>query len=270
MIYALPLYPDKSSEKNALLLIESIRSFAGNLSANPIWCIVPLYNGQLSCDFKKKLVFFNVDLFCYEIDKKLLEFPFAQLVMSAAEAESRAAGQTETLVWLDINTVILKEPHDFVMADNISLAYRPVHHRLIGSRYSEPVDDFWKHVYTHCGVSERNLFPMITHVDGEKIRPYFNAGILITRPERKIFLRWKNMFLALYQKPVFKKFYEADKRYAIFIHQAVLTGVILSSLSPEQIKELPEKYNYPLHLYNEDIDPNKQNKLKQLVTFRYE
>ena len=59
MIYALPLYPDKSSEKNALLLIESIRSFAGNLSANPIWCIVPLYNGQLSCDFKKKLVFFS-------------------------------------------------------------------------------------------------------------------------------------------------------------------------------------------------------------------
>jgi hypothetical protein len=270
MIYALPVYPVESSEKNALLLVESIRSSAGSLSKNPIWCIVPKYDKQLSKGFTKKISLFDVDIFFYAIDKALLEFPFAPMVMSAAETESRALGQTEILVWLDTNTVILKEPKDFFLADHISLGYRPAHHRLIGSPSAEPPDDFWKHIYNYCGVPEKNMFSMMTHVDGKKIRPYFNAGILITRPGKKIFQSWKDMFFAIYQEAVFKEFYKTDDRYAIFMHQAVLSGVILASLSPDELQELPPTYNYPVHLYNEDITQNKQKNLKALVTFRYE
>ena len=111
---------------------------------------------------------------------------------------------------------------------------------------------------------------MKTHVDGVKVRPYFNAGFLVTRPENGIFQAWYDLFTDVYQSPEFERFYNQDKRYRIFIHQAVLAGVILSRMPAEDIQELPRDYNYPLNLYQEDITDNRPSRLEELKTCRYE
>jgi hypothetical protein len=150
------------------------------------------------------------------------------------------------------------------------LGYRPVHHTLVGSRYDVLLDPFWKLIYQECKVPEDRVFAMKTHVDGTLIRPYFNAGLLITRPNRKLFQNWHDAFFRIYQAPEFRKLYQQDQRYAIFMHQAVLSGVILSNFETNELQELPHTYNYPLHLYSEDVSGNQPTTVQELVTLRYE
>lgn len=270
LIFASVVYPAKSSETNAVLLADSIRTFAGSLSKNPILYFAPECGKQLSSTAKDRLVSLNVKIVPFKIDLETLQFPLAVDVLAAAVAESTACSQADLLAWLGTNTVVLQEPEAFLLETGKNLGYRPVHHTLIGSRYGEAIDEFWALVYRCCKVPQDRIFPMETHVDGTRIRPYFNAGILITRPRERLLEKWSNTFFDLYQKPSFREFYEKNELYKIFIHQALLSGVILSRFETDELLELPSTYNYPLHLYTEDVTGHRPSFLEELVTFRHE
>ncbi|MFW9944793.1 MAG: hypothetical protein ACFFB7_07335, partial [Candidatus Sifarchaeia archaeon] len=125
-------------------------------------------------------------------------------------------------------------------------------------------------IYEHCGVPEDQVFPMRTHIEDILIRAYFNAGSLVVEPDTKILRTWLDTFLRVFQRSEYLKFYNQDKRYEIFMHQAVLTGVILSNLSNRRMLELPSSYNYPLNLYAEDKTKNRPESLEECVTVRHE
>ena len=74
----------------------------------------------------------------------------------------------------------------------------------------------------------------------------------------------------VYKKQKLQEFYRQDSRYAIFIHQAVLSGVILSSIPTEELQEFSTDYNYPVHLHSEDVTENRPEGLEDLVTCRHE
>lgn len=270
LIFTTVVYPTHRSETNTLLLAESIRKFAGALSQAPVWCFVPQYEKELSSDFKKRLTGLNAQLIPYEIDHDALRFFFAADIHAAAIAESMAVGKTDILVWLSSNTLILHEPKAFLLSDENKLAYRPVHHINVGATYDKTLDPFWKLVYQYCNTPEDRVFPMKTHVDGLTIRPYFNAGILVTRPGNRLFKNWCDTFFDIYQKPELVQLYKQDERYVIFIHQAILSGVILAMFTEEEIQELPHAYNYPEHLFSEDITASRPAILDELVTLRHE
>ena len=270
LVFASIVFPDRSSETNALLLAESIRAFAGSLSHTPVWFYVPQDGKQLSRIVRNKLSALDVTLIPFDVDEEVLRFPFTGHSIAAAQAESRASDQANFVAWLSPNTIVLQEPRDFLLQDNRTLGFKPVHHTLLGSRYDEPLDSFWALIYCYCNVPGDRVVPMMTHVEGEKIRPYINSGLLVTRPERSLLRAWCDAFLEAYQEPAFREFYQQDKRYAIFIHQAILSGVILSMLATEEMQELPQTYNYPLHLHTEDITGNRPSGLEELVTVRHE
>jgi len=270
LIFTSIVFPSKSSEQNALLLTESIRAFAGSLSKNPIWCFVPNSGKQLSTSVKNKLLGMNITLMPFDVDYDILRFPFMAQILAATLAESMARDETDIIAWLGTNTIVLQEPKEFLLKDEKNLGYRPVHHTLIGSRYDEPLDPFWTLIYRYCEVPMNRIFPMTTHVDGTRIRPYFNAGLLITRPEKHLLTVWHDTFFRVYKEPIFQKFYQQDNRYTVFMHQAVLAGVILSTLATDDMQELPPKYNYPLHLHAEDATEDRPSSLEELVTFRHE
>jgi hypothetical protein len=262
--------PTKSSEANALLLAESIRAFAGSLSTTPIWCFTPEYGKQISQATTSRLLALNVSLVPFEIDYEVLQFPFTGEIAAARLAESMACDHADFLAWLGTNTVVLQEPKAFLLQDDKKLGYRPVHHTLVGSRYDEPLDTFWTLVYRYCSVPKDRVFPMMTHVDGTRIRPYFNAGLIVSRPEKGLFQAWRDTFFRAYRERAFQEYYEKDERYRIFVHQAILSGVILSALKTSEITELPSTYNYPLHLYTQDATDQRPSCLEELVTFRHE
>ena len=270
IVFTTVVYPTHRSETNALLLIESIRDFGGALAESPIWCLTPQPDKHLSMRFMGRITELGVTIVPLDIDSDVLHFFFAGDIHAAAVAESMAIEQTDLLVWLSSNTIVLQEPTDFLLAQNKSLGYRPVHHINIGSLYDSTLDFFWTLVYQYCRVPEDRIFPMQTHVDGLIIRPYFNAGIVVTRPEKHLFRAWRELFFDVYQKPKLKEIYEQDQRYRIFAHQAILSGIILSNLTSREMQELPRTYNYPLHLYDEDATDHRPDQLDELITIRHE
>ena len=270
LIFSTIVYPVPSSEANVLLLVESIRAFAGALSRARIWCYVPSYGKEVSPSTQGRLRELDVDLVPFTIDRDVLRFFFTAEITAISLAESRARDQAELLAWVDANTIVLQEPDDFLLPGDKSLGFRPVHHTLIGSRWDEPLDPFWTLVYESCGVHPDRVFAMTAHIDGVRIRPYINAGLLVVRPQKNLLRTWCDTFFRLYKTPEFQAFYEQDQRYVIFAHQAFLTGVMLSALAPDKMEELPPNYNYPLHLYEEDITQDRPAQLGELVTCRHE
>ena len=107
-------------------------------------------------------------------------------------------------------------------------------------------------------------------VEDLQMRPYFNAGFLAARPERGLFRQWHKTFLDHYQTPAFRAFYQQNRSYIIFMHQAVLAGVTLRRLEREELLELPDSYNYPVHLYEQDTTDRRPASLDELKTFRHE
>lgn len=254
---------------SALLLAESIRAFAGRLSESPIWLFVTPNADSLLYDVEDRLLALDTELIPFKVDREASKFFFLPEVVAAAEAEAKAEGLADTLVWLGTNTMVLREPVDFNLPGVKSIGYRPVHITNVGSRIDTPLDAFWSLIYHRCGVPSNHIFPMKTHVDGNTVRPYFNAGHLAVRAERGLMRKWRDAFISLYKFPEFERFY-AEGKYRIFMHQAVLSGVILANFHPDELLELPPTYNYPIHLHEEDVTRRRPSCIEELVTVRHE
>ena len=268
VVFTLAISPGESGT-SALLLAESIRAFAGRYAEPPIWLYVTPNTDALSCEVEDRLLALDVELIPFEVDREAAKFFFIPEVVAAAEAEDKAEGAVDTQVWLGTNTMVLREPIDFALPGGKNVGYRPVHITNIGSSIDAPLDDFWRLIYGHCGVSEDRVFPVKTHVDGNTLRPYFNAGHIAVRPEKRLIRKWRDKFLSLYRLSEFERFY-SDVRYRIFMHQAVFSAVILAGFPREELLELPVTYNYPIHLYEEDATGRKPGSIEELVTVRHE
>jgi hypothetical protein len=252
------------------LFAASLRTYGGDLSECPLWVFIPHDGDSVPNEVMERLKALQVTIFSLDCASHEREFPFATHVRAAASAESKAREYGALLAWMGIDTLILNPPTAFLLEKHISVGYRPVHHTLIGSLLENPPDPFWSLIYEKLRVPQDAVFPMHPHVDHNIIRPYVNAGHLVVRPERRIFQTWWESFKLVYDDPSFEPLYEQNILYEIFIHQAVITGVILSQLRKEELLELPFTYNYPLHLYHEAPEDLRPEHVNDLVTVRYE
>lgn len=270
LIFCSVIFPGQEAETNALLLAESLRAFGGKLARKPLWFFFPDFGLPLARKTIQHLASLDVCLIPFPTERQRLKFFFMGELDALAKAEEICASQAGLLAWLDANTLLLQEPKEFILPADKTLAYRPVHHILLGSRFDQPPDPFWSQIYQACQVAPERIFAMRPVVEDISMRPYFNAGLLVVRPTRGLLQTWRETFLALYQQPAFQAFYAQDQRYMIFMHQAVLAGVILHSLNRDELLELPETYNYPLHLFDIDQTFRRPFGLEVLVTFRHE
>lgn len=269
MIFACFVAGQKDIPK-ALILAESIRTFAGDFSAAPIWLMAPIGFEHPSNGIKTKIESLDIELHPFEIDDQATGFPFAGKVVASAAAESLAIGQSAQLVWMDTLSMVINSPDELLLPKEIKVSCRPVDHLLIGSPYENPLDLFWESVYQACDVKEDDIFPMITSADEVKIRPYINAGMLVVRPEYKLLQLWRDVFLDNYQGSRFVDLYESKRIYKIFIHQAVLSATVIASINQKEIKQLPYIVNYPLHMHSQYPADRRPQSINELITLRYE
>jgi len=255
---------------HAGILAESLRAFAGKLRNAPIWIYMP--EGLLKADngFIEKMASLNVEIKSSQAPKDSLRFYFARKVFAAAKAESEASETAEIVVWMDEDTIVLRQPEEFSLSKEVSFGYRPVMHNIIGSPLPEPPSEFWRLVYEKLNVSESSIFQMVTPADNAAIRPYFNAGLLVVRPERKIFRKWAESFKVLYQDPVIVEMCNKDIKKRIFLHQIALVGAALNLLKPDDMQELSSIYNYPLFFHLNFKSDKKFDSIEEIVSIRYD
>jgi hypothetical protein len=251
------------------LLTMSIRDFGGELADAPIWVCLPNNFEEPPDQVRDYFKALDVGMMYFQADETVQTFPFGIRVQAAAVAEKALSGKSKLLAWLDSDTIVLNEPAELLLSPEKVLGYRPVHHRLLGTAWGEELDPFWELVYLKCWASyDPNEF-MITHT-GEKIRPYFNAGSFVVRPEAGLLNLWWQVFQGQYHSPDFLPFYETNTLYPIFMHQVILTGILLGATDRPGRQEFSAEINYPLHLHREIPQHLQASNINDLVTVRSE
>jgi hypothetical protein len=111
---------------------------------------------------------------------------------------------------------------------------------------------------------------MVTPADGDTLKPYFNAGCMVVRPERGLLGRWADCWTTLYRDSLLTEMCGADVKKRIFIHQVALTCAILTHLDRGEMQEFSDAINYPIFFEQMFGAKRVFNDITQVVTFRHE
>lgn len=257
-------------EIDAVMLVESIRRFAGADATGPVRVYVAAANWPgLKQSTGLRLQKLGAELIQFDTEEKILQFPYAPKVQAAALAEQWAAEGQRILVWMDPDTIFLQEPKLFHLPPGKAIGYRPVFLPGIGSPADQPPTPFWDMVLQDCRTPPERVFPVTTVKDGKSVRGYFNAGLLVIRPEKKLLRHWWSEFYRLYRSPAYLPYYQ-DNRYSIFVHQVILSAVLMAGLEPAEWLLFPDTVSYSLYFHPQLPEAARRSSLGGLVTARHE
>jgi hypothetical protein len=252
----------------ATVLAESIRGMGGRLRDCPIWIYMP-EDIKPSPSKVSRTDAFSITLKSSSMPNEAREFYYSGKVFAAGLAERNAEQDFDILAWLDADAVFVREPSDFLLDMGIDLGYRPVQLVIISSPLDNPISEYWKRIYDMLDVSESAIFPMTTTVDGVSIRPHFNAGMVIVRPQVGILKKWADNFTKLISDSAVVRLCNEEKLNNIYLHQAALAGTILKMIPPSRMRDLPPTYNYAVFITDKMAAGTRIPSLDDVVMFRH-
>ncbi len=167
----------------ALLLIESIRTFAGRYRSSEILVVAP--RPALGVDKATRTRLEKLGAIYHEAPLNIHcpEYGSANRVYAAAWAAENTAAKT--LVVLDSDTLFLDEPQ--LLGEQFDVAARPVD--VKGSATAGPGDEFEPYWRALCGVAGFPIeqLPFLeTTIGRTKIRASYNGGYSVVRRETGI------------------------------------------------------------------------------------
>ncbi|NIM92621.1 MAG: hypothetical protein GTO18_02760 [Anaerolineales bacterium] len=252
-------------ERNANLLIESLRNHGGALSHCPVFVFlleVPNATGSY-------LGLQDVHPVPLQIKEPFQPYYFAHKVLACARAEEMAGEEVLSLVWLSTNTLITKPPTLFILADTSDAAFRPVHIQNIGSPADKALDGFWKEIYRTVGLEDVR-HSVTSTIDQKTIRPYFNTHLFSIDPSKGVLQAWWNVFKKMAFDNPFQEEFCKDIDHQIFLHQAILSTLVVKMLDWDRILQLPSDYSYPLHFHQQMGRTQQFDALNEIVCPVYE
>jgi glyoxylase-like metal-dependent hydrolase (beta-lactamase superfamily II) len=198
-------------------------------------------------------------------------FPYAYKAYAAARAEALVADSADTLIWLDAEIVVLGPPSPLLLDADHAVAMRPVYLRnAIGIAPDQPADAFWAAILTDNGLQATQMPVVETEVDTQKVRGYFNCGAIAVRPSLGLFREWARQMSARLADADYQRRACADGLHRVFLHQAVLSAIIVARTSPEQWRWLPRECGYPLHLHAQMPADQRVTRLADLSVVLHE
>jgi hypothetical protein len=264
------LFRSEAGERLAHIVVESLRAFGGPLADCPVWAFLPdpdrLPKALHGLEGVRRVPL------ALEGDRP--PYPFTEKVAACAQAEAMAGPGIRSLVWLSLDCLVIQPPRLFDLAPRSGIApadaaFRPVHHRNVGSPAHEPPDDYWRGIYEALGV-DRMPYAVESFVDRQTLRPYFNTHCFAFNPATGLARAWQAHFQALVSDQAFQASPCRDELHQIFLHQAILSTLVATLLDWDRVRLLPPDYNYPLNLLD-DMPPDlRAPALNRLVNAVYE
>jgi len=232
-------------EDAAAMLVDSIRAWGGEYRDCPIYAVLtdPRASGLR---LKDK----NVQLVPLELKESVRNYPFAAKAYAAAKVESLIAGKARSLAWFDPETMLLRSPREMDLRDGISAAVAPVAFINTGQAENEPVDAYWAAIYKKCSLDPKKLFIVETKVDCKKVRAWLNCGMFAVRADRGLCREWAKVLDELLHDKEYQRTAITDAVHRTFLHQAVISTLIVSRLDRREIHMFSPGYNYPLYCHD--------------------
>lgn len=245
------------------LMVRSLRTFGGELAAAPLL----IFTTDMRAASQLEDV--NTRRILLKDAERLPAYPFSRKVAACAQAEQLAPPGTGSLAWIDPSVVFVQPPVEFDLGEDYDAAFRPVHIRNIGLPPEDPLDTFWKGIYTAAGVDEITT-TTTSFVDGQRLRSYFNSHTFSVNPALGLMQRWNILFQRLAADPAFQSSACGDGTHRVFLFQALLSTLIATSIEPGRVRILPPGYNYPYHLQEQIPADRRLAALNEAICFTYE
>jgi hypothetical protein len=259
------LFRSEAGERLARTVIESLRAFGGPLRDCPVWAFlldpdrVPHALPGLE----------GVHRFPLAVEAGCPPYPFAEKVYACARAEEMAGAEVRSLVWLSLDCLVINPPLLFDLGSEVDVAFRPVHHRNVGSLAHEPRDAFWQGIYRALDIDDMP-HTVESFVDRLTLRPYFNTHCFAFDPALGLGRAWWEHFKTIVTDEAFQTGPCRDELHQIFLHQAILSTLVAKRLPWQRVRLLPPQYNYPLNLLSEMPPDLRVPVLNSLVNAVYE
>jgi hypothetical protein len=254
-------------EKQASILIQSIREFGGNYAGSPVYVFVSDTINSPGRSLRGN----NITIIPLNLNDTQPPYPFLEKVLACAEAEELLKWKAENLVWIDDDALILNEPDEYRLDNNKKIAIRPVNLRnYVGLLANEPTNSYWQKIYDYTGIKAEDVPLVETLVENEKVKLYLNCATFSIRPEMGILNEWKDLFLKLISDKEYQDAACTTFNQKLFLHQAVLSAVISSRIKKNEIQWFTQKAAYPLHHHNQLAKDKQVMQLNDLESVIYE
>jgi len=235
----------------ATFMIGSLRTFGGDLRDSEVLVFLP--RGDQPGDLPKQE---HVTLLPLEMEEPFGQFALADKVFACAKAEEKYGARADSLAWINLDCLFVNPPVLFELDTEHHAAFRPVHLRNVGSLVGESLDEYWQKVYACVEVSE-SPYSVESFVDARLIRPYFNTHCFSINPALGVLQAWRKYFEMLVTDVDFQAGPCGDELHRVFLHQVVLSALVMKMVDHRRLRMLPPAYSYPLHL-QEKIPPSRR------------
>jgi len=261
------LVTSPAEEKQADILISSIRDFGGRYADSPVYLFMSDNMNAPRHSIKSP----NVTFIPLEADNNMPDYPFLLKVLACAKAEELLQEKSDIIVWMNVDALVLNEPTEFCLWKNKKIAIRPVNLRNnVGLPAGEHADMYWHKIYDYTRLKVNKVPVVETLVDKKEVREYLNCAIFSVRSDLGIFSEWKRIFLLLLNDSDYQSKACTSQNHKVFLHQAVLSAIISKRIRKDEIQWFSQKAGYPLHHHNELDHEVKAIKLNQLESVVYE
>lgn len=199
--------------------MESLQSFGGELSQSRFWVFAPTVQAEYFQGSDPS----HVEIFRLSVPEHIMGYPFGTKVMAQACAEIQASAEVDTLVWMDVDCLILQPPLLYDLGEDFDATVRPVHLRNVGLSPSERLDPFWQGIYDTLGIKDIQR-TVTSFIDAIPLRANFNSHGFSINSKSGIFKRWYECFENLVLDVNFRKkpVRNAITRYSYFRQSSVL------------------------------------------------
>jgi hypothetical protein len=256
---------NEEEQKQVQMLTDSIRTFGGPFRESEVW----IFDISPEGDLCVRMGADRVEAFPLELPSGMASYPFAGKVTACASAEEMVAAADLTLVWVSNDCLVLNPPNEQVLTLPYQAAFRPVHIQNVGSAWVEPLDAYWQTVYEVVKL-EKAPFSVTSFVDQVRLRPYFNSHTFSIHPSLGLMNRWLELFQQFVTDEEFQEGPCQPIREKVFLHQALLSALVVSELGEEEIWILPPKYSYPYNLHGDIPATDRVGDMGALVNLTWE
>ena len=223
-------------ESQSLLLCRSIRRNVGRFRDAPIHTFQPRAGTTIEDATLTELRAMGVQHHTDTLNRDFVDYPISNKVFACAHAEQTL--DEDVLVFIDTDTVFVNQPDEFDLPAGVHAAVRPVDHKNCGSTGPGARDDpYWRRLYELCGVSRSPFIE--TAVSAQRIRAYYNSGLVCVRRSVGIFQRWLEHFLLV------ARVNHLPNGNIHYLDQLTL-ATALAQFDNGEVRVLKPNYNYPI------------------------
>ena len=101
--------------------------------------------------------------------------------------------------------------------------------------HGEP-NDYWQPIYAATGLDYHKLVALETIADPVRIQPYYNCEVFSFNPRLGIAGEWARLLTRFLRDEAYQQTVCTTFLRKLFLHQAVLSAVITSTVKPERMK----------------------------------